>query len=243
MLGPQKHIVYRTTHIPSGHYYIGVHSTENLNDGYLGSGRLLVEALERDGPRAFKREVLREFPTRQKASDWERIVVNQGVVDDPKSFNLVRGGGNPRIRPSVTGVYAGRKRRPGIGSPKTRHSTAAAEPSTLKTLGILIIIGAIIAHPWLLLVGAPVLIHWLQPGKREREREEQMQKSREYWDEYYRSRRKEEAVAEDSERPQSGLHTELDRAQTKPINFEPSRKIEVQRNGRVFLAVLGQRSR
>ena len=166
MPGPQKHIVYRTTHIPSGRYYIGVHSTENLNDGYLGSGRLLMEALELDGPGAFKREVLRQFPTRQKASDWERIVVNRSVVDDPKSFNLVCGGGNPKIQPSIT----------------------VAEPSTLKTLGILMIIGAVIAQPWILLAGAPFLIRWLQPGKREREREERMRKSREYWDNYYRSR-------------------------------------------------------
>jgi hypothetical protein len=31
------HFVYKTTH-PNGRYYIGRHTTENINDGYLGSG-------------------------------------------------------------------------------------------------------------------------------------------------------------------------------------------------------------
>jgi hypothetical protein len=33
-----KHFVYKTTHI-NGKYYIGRHSTENENDGYVGSGK------------------------------------------------------------------------------------------------------------------------------------------------------------------------------------------------------------
>ena len=32
-----KHFIYKTTHI-NGKYYIGRHSTENINDGYIGSG-------------------------------------------------------------------------------------------------------------------------------------------------------------------------------------------------------------
>lgn len=96
---PLIHIVYKTTHIPSGRYYIGVHSTRILEDGYLGSGRELKTAIEQNGLQAFKREVLGHFPTRQAASDCERTVVNQSVVDDPMSFNLVRGGASAEVQP------------------------------------------------------------------------------------------------------------------------------------------------
>lgn len=93
MSKPLVHIVYKTTHLPTGRYYIGIHSTRTLEDGYLGSGHDLTAAIRKDGRRAFRREVLGEFPTRKAASDCEQAAVNQSVVSDPMSFNLVRGGG------------------------------------------------------------------------------------------------------------------------------------------------------
>ena len=35
------HYIYKTTCNVTGKYYIGMHSTSNLNDGYIGSGRRL----------------------------------------------------------------------------------------------------------------------------------------------------------------------------------------------------------
>lgn len=35
------HIIYKTTNLINGKIYVGMHSTDNLNDGYLGSGWIL----------------------------------------------------------------------------------------------------------------------------------------------------------------------------------------------------------
>jgi hypothetical protein len=41
-----KHFIYKTTHT-NGKYYIGRHSTEDLNDGYLGSGKWVSEVKDK----------------------------------------------------------------------------------------------------------------------------------------------------------------------------------------------------
>lgn len=86
------HIVYKTTHTESGKYYIGVHSTDNLSDGYMGSGRLLKLAIEHYGKDAFTREILHFCDTKQDAFNKERELVNRSFVLDEQTFNLCEGG-------------------------------------------------------------------------------------------------------------------------------------------------------
>ena len=40
---------YKTTNSVNGHYYIGVHKTEDFNDGYIGSGTVLKKAIKKHG--------------------------------------------------------------------------------------------------------------------------------------------------------------------------------------------------
>lgn len=39
--------IYKITNTINNKIYIGRHTTENINDGYMGSGRLLVQAQEK----------------------------------------------------------------------------------------------------------------------------------------------------------------------------------------------------
>jgi len=51
-------ILYKTTNLLNGKTYVGIHKTNDLEDGYLGSGIALLVAIRKYGKFNFKREIL-----------------------------------------------------------------------------------------------------------------------------------------------------------------------------------------
>lgn len=86
------HIVYKTSHQATGKFYIGVHSTYDIEDGYLGSGYLLKRALKKYGRGSFRREILHVCGTRDEAFAKERELVNRAFVLQEDTYNLAEGG-------------------------------------------------------------------------------------------------------------------------------------------------------
>lgn len=86
------HIVYKTTNTKNSKIYIGVHSTDDLDDDYLGSGLLIKRAIRYYGREAFNREVLYCGFDKQAAYDLERELVTEAFTLDPTTYNLAMGG-------------------------------------------------------------------------------------------------------------------------------------------------------
>lgn len=88
------HYIYKITRNDgSGKYYIGMHSTDDLDDGYFGSGMLLWKSIDAYGKELHSKEILEFLPSRQELKSRERELVNEEIVSDPLCMNLQLGGG------------------------------------------------------------------------------------------------------------------------------------------------------
>jgi hypothetical protein len=86
------HYIYKTTNLKNGRFYVGMHSTDNLNDGYLGSGTRLRRSIRRNGKENFKIEYLEFFSNRFDLVNREKELVNENLLKDKKCMNLKLGG-------------------------------------------------------------------------------------------------------------------------------------------------------
>jgi group I intron endonuclease len=86
------HFIYKTTNLINGKFYVGMHSTNDLNDGYLGSGNRLRRSIRRNGKDNFKLEILEFLPDRTSLSLREKELINEDLLKDPMCMNLKLGG-------------------------------------------------------------------------------------------------------------------------------------------------------
>ena len=83
------YIIYKTINLINGKFYVGKHQTNDLNDGYIGSGKLLKRAIKKYGKENFITEILIECSSEVHMNLAEKIFV---VVDSEVSYNLCPGG-------------------------------------------------------------------------------------------------------------------------------------------------------
>jgi hypothetical protein len=84
--------IYRTTNLINKKYYIGMHSTDNLNDGYIGSGVKLLRSIKKYGKENFKCEILEMLLDRGSLKKREIELVNEDILKDKMCLNLMCGG-------------------------------------------------------------------------------------------------------------------------------------------------------
>lgn len=88
---------YKITNQINGKFYFGVHSTDNLEDGYMGSGVALKRAYSKHGIENFTKEILTFFANADEMYAFEEQQVNDGLVADPNCYNMVIGGRGHKV--------------------------------------------------------------------------------------------------------------------------------------------------
>ena len=88
--------VYKITNTLNKKEYIGYHQTNDLNDGYMGSGKLIKRAIEKYGISVFEKEILEVFSNREDAEAYEALLVNEAYTLRDDTYNIALGG-NVRI--------------------------------------------------------------------------------------------------------------------------------------------------
>jgi group I intron endonuclease len=86
------YFIYQTINLITGHFYIGVHTTCNINDGYLGSGKRLKRSICKYGRSNFRRVILDYFNTWREALAAESLIIDKEILAHPLNINIKTGG-------------------------------------------------------------------------------------------------------------------------------------------------------
>jgi len=110
------YLLYEITNLINGKTYIGQHITENVDDGYMGSGHAITAAIKKYGKKNFNKEILLYAKNEVALNFFERSLVTPEFVELDTNYNLKEGGSNGRpSKESIAKQAAalkGRKRKP-----------------------------------------------------------------------------------------------------------------------------------
>ena len=84
--------IYKTTNNINGKYYIGKHKTQDLDDTYLGSGKILKHAINKHGINNFTKEYLFIFDNEEDMNNKELELVSEEFIKEDTNYNLAPGG-------------------------------------------------------------------------------------------------------------------------------------------------------
>jgi len=72
--------------------YVGVHKTDVIDDGYMGSGKVIKRAIEKHGIDNFTKTILETFNTSEAMFAREKEIVTDEFLLREDTYNLRRGG-------------------------------------------------------------------------------------------------------------------------------------------------------
>lgn len=86
------YLIYKITNNLNGKIYIGQHKTEDLNDGYMGSGVAIKRAIRRYGLENFSKEILYDVDDWELMDFLEELIVDEEFVKRKDTYNMKTGG-------------------------------------------------------------------------------------------------------------------------------------------------------
>lgn len=86
------YLIYKVTNLVNNKEYIGSHKTENIDDGYMGSGKYLKRAIEKHGLESFRKDILFVYDNPDEMYRKEGELVNEDYLTNTNTYNLKIGG-------------------------------------------------------------------------------------------------------------------------------------------------------
>jgi hypothetical protein len=84
--------LYQITNKVNNKIYVGVHKTHDLNDGYMGSGKVVKAAIQKYGLDNFRLDIVEYFDSEQAMFEREWEIVTEQFLSRKDVYNLRRGG-------------------------------------------------------------------------------------------------------------------------------------------------------
>lgn len=85
-------LIYKITNLINNKIYIGQHVTTNIDDGYMGSGGHIKNAIKKYGIENFKKEIIAQCSSFEEMNELEKELVNYEFVQNPNTYNHSIGG-------------------------------------------------------------------------------------------------------------------------------------------------------
>lgn len=84
--------IYETINLINQKKYLGMHITNLLADGYLGSGTYLKRAIKKHGKENFIKTYLWIFDNKKEMKDKEIELITKTIIDNKNYYNIKLGG-------------------------------------------------------------------------------------------------------------------------------------------------------
>ncbi len=100
----KHHYIYKIICSVTNKFYVGIHSTDNLEDGYMGSGKKLWNSIKKYGIENHTKEIIEFFPNRDLLINKEKEIVNESLLKDKLCMNIALGGYGGKLL-EINGFY------------------------------------------------------------------------------------------------------------------------------------------